>query len=319
MKSIINETKEEFEELEDLVEEENEKPDLPLEERKKIILDSIGEIGLGKNPVRMFIQPEQAKGLLKINLINRTIADSQLKKLVRNINEDKFQYITDGIGISEDYYVMNGQHRLTACFKAKKPIEVVVVPDLKRKAFSCIDTNKNRNLTHTLEVNGIQNSTSLSGLTKLHFLYNKDPKNFGVKGMRRVENEEGLQHCIQNQESFQDTYNTMKHYKEEKDLDITFPTIVFFFEIAKKIDREDAIRFIDRLIWGHALNRKSPILGLRNYLSHKDYHNWRRNNTKATYYVLEAMVRTWNMERNHQSTNKRIEVLKTLKRFPELI
>lgn len=104
-----------------------------------------------ENFVRTTITPEVAEFILKeCNTTNRVIRNSNLTQLKRCLDADEWKFVSDAISFDTDGVLTNGQHRLTACTLANKPIEVLVAFGVERS--SAIDTGAKRSFTDNLGI-----------------------------------------------------------------------------------------------------------------------------------------------------------------------
>jgi hypothetical protein len=75
----------------------------------------------------MIITPEVAKSILENhNKKNRKISNDDIIRLAREINSDSFLLSGDSVTFDKEGQLISGQHRLAACVKANRAIEVLV-------------------------------------------------------------------------------------------------------------------------------------------------------------------------------------------------
>lgn len=77
--------------------------------------------------MRTLITPERAATIMEQNIINRKINQANVDFLVDQMNDDQFVFNGESIIISNEGHLLDGQHRLMACIKSNKPIEVSLV------------------------------------------------------------------------------------------------------------------------------------------------------------------------------------------------
>ena len=94
--------------------------------------------------VRELITPEIAEHYLATDQGNRNIRDSWVKKIARDIKNDRFVETHQGIAFDEDGTLIDGQHRLLAVIKAQKPIVIDVARNVPRTSGINIDTGASR-------------------------------------------------------------------------------------------------------------------------------------------------------------------------------
>jgi len=93
-----------------------------------------------RNLDTILLTPERATELLEHNALNRPLNDGHVRRLARQIIEDKWRFNGDTIKIADTGDVLDGQHRLWAVIEAKKAVETIVVSGIARDAFATIDT-----------------------------------------------------------------------------------------------------------------------------------------------------------------------------------
>ena len=86
------------------------------------------------------ITPERAKAILENNPDNRRIRNDWVATLVREMKNGTFVCTHQGIAISEDGRVLDGQHRLVACALSGCPITVSVTYDMPLNYMEYVDT-----------------------------------------------------------------------------------------------------------------------------------------------------------------------------------
>lgn len=75
------------------------------------------------------VTPEMAKEYLKLNTSNRTLRTSKVRAYARDMLNGTWQLTGQGITISKDGVLLDGQHRLEAIVLANKPIDMLVVTE----------------------------------------------------------------------------------------------------------------------------------------------------------------------------------------------
>lgn len=101
------------------------------------------------------LTPELATQLLELNHLNRPLSDIHVARIARQIKDGKWEFNGDTIKIADTGDILDGQHRLWAIMEAKKPVETIIVYNIKRSAFATIDTlRRNRSGADVLALNG---------------------------------------------------------------------------------------------------------------------------------------------------------------------
>lgn len=116
--------------------------------------------------MRTLITPERAATIMEQNIINRKINQANVDFLVDQINDDQFVFNGESIIISNEGHLLDGQHRLMACIKSNKPIEVSLVEGVPFEAMSTIDQGRSRTAGDVLGMNGAMNANNLASIAK---------------------------------------------------------------------------------------------------------------------------------------------------------
>jgi hypothetical protein len=107
------------------------------------------------------ITPEVASQWLKANKHNRPVRRSHVDFLAREILSGNWQVNGQGIVISENEEVLDGQHRLLACIEAGMPFRTLVIYGISSKAFKTMDTGAVRTGSDALALNHVERPTYL--------------------------------------------------------------------------------------------------------------------------------------------------------------
>lgn len=122
------------------------------------------------------ITPEMAVVMLEKNTQNRTIRQSHVDALVKELKEGRWALNGDAIRIDLDGVLLDGQHRLWACVNSDVPIQTFVVEGLPREVMATIDGNKPRTGADQLKLFGEINTALLASTLRLMVgIASKDP------------------------------------------------------------------------------------------------------------------------------------------------
>jgi hypothetical protein len=119
--------------------------------------------------IKVEMTPELAGKLLsKHNLKNRDIKESNVKKLTRIIKNGEWDPNNgETIGLSKDYVITNGQHRLLAIIRAGVTVEIHVMLNVSVKAIESIDTGSSRSAKDLLVLNNFKNASCIASIINL--------------------------------------------------------------------------------------------------------------------------------------------------------
>lgn len=92
------------------------------------------------------ITPKHAKELLELNINNRRLRSSVVTNLANAMKRGEWITTHQGIAISENGNILDGQYRLNAIIEADIPITMSVTYNLPNDSFKAIDCGLARNL-----------------------------------------------------------------------------------------------------------------------------------------------------------------------------
>jgi hypothetical protein len=113
------------------------------------------------------ITPDYAEELLRGNFDNRKVQERVVQRYARDITSGDWKVNGDSIRIAKTGQVLDGQHRLLAVIKAKRPITSLVVRNLDADVQATIDTGKPRRLTDVLAMRGEKYHSVLASSARL--------------------------------------------------------------------------------------------------------------------------------------------------------
>ena len=121
----------------------------------------------------VLITPDIAENLLANNSINRPFNKANLAYLKNQLLSNHWKLTHQGIAISKNGNVLDGQHRLKIVVETGMSVEMLVTSDLEEDVFSVLDTGKRRDGSDVLSINGATNTHCMSAGIKNYLLYNR--------------------------------------------------------------------------------------------------------------------------------------------------
>lgn len=113
------------------------------------------------------VTPEQARKWLARMTGNRLPMASHVEFLAGQITAGKWGINGQGLILTHDEILLDGQNRCLAVLKAGKSIEVLVVRGVDREQFATIDTGVPRNAAHVLQCRGRTDCINLSAALRM--------------------------------------------------------------------------------------------------------------------------------------------------------
>lgn len=90
------------------------------------------------------ITPAMAKSLLSANEGNRNLRGELVAQYARDMKAGRWRQTGDGVRVSKDGRLIDGQHRLTAIIESGKPVEMFVFRNVPDEAQVAIDAGARR-------------------------------------------------------------------------------------------------------------------------------------------------------------------------------
>ena len=109
------------------------------------------------------VTPDHAGKLLELNTDNRTLTQSWVDTLAGAITRGEWLCTHQGIAISKDNVILDGQHRLWAIVQAGISVPLMVATNVDKETFALLDIGKKRTMHDILRYNkkDLETSTAL--------------------------------------------------------------------------------------------------------------------------------------------------------------
>ena len=115
--------------------------------------------------------PEWAQGILKQNLHNRPIRKEMVQKYIHEIKNNRYQLTHQGIAISTEGILLDGQHRLLAIAQAGVSVPIVMATNCNPQTFTVLDTGTIRKSTDILAMENVSNRVVVSAAIRMYIMY----------------------------------------------------------------------------------------------------------------------------------------------------
>jgi hypothetical protein len=117
------------------------------------------------------ITPDDARKLLGSNTINRPLRKGHVDFFESQLQRGEMQLTHQGIAISENGRVLDGQHRLTAIANTGIATTMLVAYGLPESSFSVLDTGAARKASDALSIDGACNAHCMAAGIRLWLFY----------------------------------------------------------------------------------------------------------------------------------------------------
>lgn len=248
-------------------------------------------------PVKL--TPALAEVLLNRNPDNRRISEALVNEMARDIRNDAFKFNGEPIIVSKDGLLNDGQHRCSAVMSAGRPIEVILVVGVDRETRTTVDQGKIRTVGDYLGMEGMEHGADVAAVSRLLLVYQSS-------GTVRTANAQGRGR----QSKFSPTKSEVLNFARDnaaivKAIENTpkknvkvfggRPALAFLlYVLAQRAGWPAATAFVDTLVNGANLDKKSPILYVRSRFVVEQ-------GKLRPHERMELMFRAWNAYRLKQS------------------
>lgn len=208
----------------------------------------------------LLITPEIASRLISLNKKNRNIRPGFVDQLAQMILEDRWVIRNcDCIGICDDGYILNGQHRLHAVVKAQKAIVAPVMFDIPAEARIYIDSGRNRTPTDAVRI-----ATGKNHYTRL---VSSAVRLIVVNG-KELDRKQIVEFACHYEEQIRKVNDMFKGSPKFIQLPANYAAV--FLALVRGVNESDLERFMQVLLKGRVSeDRDETVLSLRDILSYE--------------------------------------------------
>lgn len=114
------------------------------------------------------ITPKRAIQLLKRNSKNRKLNIRTVSYYADQMERGEWIVTGQGISLSTDGDIIDGQHRLSAIVKSGKTVSMFVFYDMDPKSFDRYDVGKTRSAGDIFQIDGVKNAHNISSMIKYY-------------------------------------------------------------------------------------------------------------------------------------------------------
>jgi hypothetical protein len=126
---------------------------------------------LGINVYLLEITPDFARSALERKNINRTIRLSQIRKIIRTLEQDRWEINGETIIFDADGRLIEGQHRLKAVAETGITMWSMVVTGIDWEWFKTMGQGSKRNAGDILGIRGVKNARNLAAALRWVYRY----------------------------------------------------------------------------------------------------------------------------------------------------
>ncbi len=237
------------------------------------------------------ITPDLAGKMLAANTNNRSLRRPLVEKYARDMAAGRWYFTGEAVKFGQDGALLDGQHRLAAVVKSGKPIQMLVVRQLKRDSQDVMDTGAKRTPGDALRLRGETGGGTLASVAKMIYTDGArlPTRPTTAELIAVVEGDETLRWIV-------DSISSGELYALRR---LTSPAVIgYAYWRLHQVDTFAANEFLTKLATLVNLPPGSPILALHRRLSaherKSDSRNYRR---EALSYIFMA----WNAWRKGEN------------------
>jgi hypothetical protein len=266
------------------------------------------------------ITPEIAEKMLRRNAMNRKIGLAPVKKYAHDMASGEWAETSQGLGFDDKGHLVDGQHRLWACYLSGVPFATYVVTSVKSRKhlFAYYDTGKLRSAGDALYTSGNNGLSSiLAGAIQLASLYDNHALHIYKSKGRRLSNPETLQYASEHPNLSAATHMIEANFSRAIQVIGSKPVAAFFAWKAIEAYGENELEdFLLPLGTGANLAEDSIILALRNRLMNAGADDGEKGMSKP--HRLALLIKAFLMNVNGEKLPKRGVYLRDNEPFPRL-
>lgn len=195
--------------------------------------------------------------LLTLNTNNRNVKKSHVEWLTKAIENGEFIFTGQGISVSKDGKLIDGQHRLIALREAGYPhVDLMVVTGLEEEAMIYVDQHAKRSSADMLKIVVNKNVTSyMAAVVNFHIKLNE-----GKDGFYFTNGKASLESIVEATEEYGDV---IAEIIEASGKFRKAGALCGYLHYALKYNKDAALRFASEVSLGEGLKRHDPAYRLR--------------------------------------------------------
>lgn len=233
----------------------------------------------------VLITPTLAEKLLGLNSANRPLNRRLVATYVEEINEGRWQLTHQGVALSTDSMLLDGQHRLHAIVETGKAQQMFVAVGMADSNFAVIDTGRNRKYSDVLSLQGYSDAWAMGSTARLIYLYlHKD-----FVGTYRVPNSEVVNTVQADEKLFLLSMNVGRQLYKNMSFNRSAGGAGYYI-IRRTNSVAATTDFFDSLITGADMHSGDPRLALRRVVANMARSKGRSIGAEH----LALLIKTWN-------------------------
>lgn len=236
------------------------------------------------------IDLELAKSLLANNTHNRNPKPSNLKKVVRALQNGEWALNGEAIKIAADGTILDGQHRLIGIVQTGISMTTLVIRGLANETQETMDGGSPRSAADVLKLRGEDNCVTLASIAKKVRLAETISIKAAVSNSYVLTTSEVVR-TVDETPGLRDTAKQANRVSQHTGMSASLAGLLI--HVFYKIDQDDAEFFFDKLVTGELLKQGDPIYHLRKTLAEVKAVRGQKSMT----FVAAVAIKAWNKYR----------------------
>lgn len=204
------------------------------------------------------VNPALAEKWLKRNVRNRTMKDTKIDAMVKDMQQGNFNFNGSTICFSDDGALLDGQNRLAAVVKSGRTIPFIVVRGLVSNAQDTMDTGTARSYSDVLKIRGYPHYVSIATTIRTIAAYEAGATNLRQRAVSNASLDATLAKHPEVVDQASDVVSIAA-----KVPGVGAGPMGLSMSAFSRIDKEDCVVFFEKLASGAGLDEGDPILALR--------------------------------------------------------
>lgn len=245
---------------------------------------------------KMRVTPTMAQEWLLKNTFNRPVNGNHVDRLARDMATGNWPMTGDTIKFAGDRLI-DGQHRLMACVRAKRPFDTLVVYGLNQEVFDVLDTGNTRGASDIFSIAGEKHCTSLPACLNIVHLYYEGKAHWTSKlTMYGMATNRAYQSLLE----MYDVRDSVRWAVSHKTPLVPVSIMSGCHFILSRVHPEQASSFMQQLATGTGIRQGSPMQRLMSVLTE----NAASRNKMPRGQMLGMILNTWNAVRSGRNITR---------------
>lgn len=261
----------------------------------------------------VFITPEKASKYLAHTAPNRPKSSGKIAKFAMDIKKGEWKLTHQGIALTSDGRLLDGQNRLQAIIESGLPIWMSVTTGVKEDCFDVIDTGTNKTGANALAMMGIQprNARIIASAVPYCVSYESgyQPQK-SIDGKRHGNSNLLVVNYFKTNPKIASSADFVSKMPR-RDCILKESLSCFFHYQIKKIGRSDADEFLLLLLTGENLDSDSVVFEMRRQLIASRIGNLRLIDQT----IIKRIIVTYNFYHSRRISTSPVQVIRRADKY----